>query len=108
MPMFAAYHLYRAPFYSQARAPRGNPVVIVPNESEVAIARRVMQRASVHKALAIVDFRCAPGLYYCRLVRRQGIDDHNFVMPRAKWLKEVSSLIGHSSEILYFHLKSCI
>jgi hypothetical protein len=66
-----------------------------------------MLRASVHKALAIVNLPWAPGLNYFRLVRRQGIADHNFVMRRTEWLNEVSSLSGHSNAILYFPLEEC-
>jgi hypothetical protein len=105
--MFPTNHLYRVPFYSQARSPCGNPVIIVPNENEVTIARRVMLRASIGNAFAIVNLGYLPIARHCGLLRSEGTNDHNLVMSRTKWLEEVSSLIGHSSAILYFHLEEC-
>jgi hypothetical protein len=100
--VFGAYHLYRISYYSQARRPRGNPVVVVPKNSEVTIARRVMLRASIHEALAIVNFRCVRG--HSRLVWYQGTDDHDFVVLRTEWPK-ARSLINHGAEILYFYVE---
>ena len=102
MPVFAAYHLHGVSSYSQARRPRCNPMVVVPSDSEVTIARRIVLRASVHKALTIVNSRCV--LNHSRLVWSRGTDDHDFVVLRTERLK-ARSLINHGVEILYFRVE---
>jgi len=102
VPMFAAYHLHGVSSYSQARRPRCNPMVVVPSDSEVTIPRRIVLRASVHKALAIVNFCCV--LSHTRLAWCQGTVNHDFVVLWTKWL-EAGSLIKHGGEILYLHVE---
>ncbi len=54
--MIAAYHLCSVPAYPQTRRTRDIPVILVPSDGEVTEGWRIVLRASIYKAFAIVNF----------------------------------------------------
>jgi hypothetical protein len=107
--MFSAYDLGGVSSYLEARRSRDIPVVSAPSNGEVTKVGRVVLRASIYKALAIVIFDCIqghssrtpkPGVRNLREFWGVGADEHDFVMRRAEGPEVVMVLIGHDGGIL--------
>ncbi len=108
--MFSANHLCGAPPYPEARGSAAGPVVIVSCNSEVAQIRRVILRASVYRALPLVDVACFRTVEYRSLLLVPvAAEGHNLVMRWAERPKVVILLllIGHGAGILYRHFEEC-
>ena len=108
--MFSADHLCGAPPYPEARGSAAGPVVIVSCNSEVAQIRRVILRASVYRALPLVDVACFRTVEYRSLLLVPvAAEGHNLVMRWAQRPKVVILLllIGHGAGILYRYLEEC-